>query len=508
VAQSSALQGETAPSAVADGTSETIYNYVSFDVKPERRAEFLEVIRANEHDTLALEPLAESYRWGEDVNVSNRFHFHEAYRGGLKGFLAHLNSDHIAQWNAFEDTDPFTADPDGPHLYWKMDSSNLRSAAVAATQALDSTGRPGVKPPPYYPNATVPNATSDASEEAVTADNLGAALVLALVSAFCNAVFFTPNRLESVKAADIHPIIYNWYTTMGVFILSWVMALFLPLVDLNVFTFIPAGLAGGALFTLALLFSCFALPELGLSIAMGIWCGAATLISFLWGTIGPAEISRPLANIGLSVLGILSIVVGILGIIWVDMLGNMLCGCFVTKKTDDAGEKKADETSEPVKVSVRGVVYALLVGLFGGSMLVPLSFIPEEYSGLKGLGFIPAFGTGSLIMGTLVVVVQRVLKGPQTLAIGQTLWAGLTSGTVWQVGNIAQVVAQSYFLLPYAIAYPIFQASLVFAGFLGIVLFKEITGAPAVIFFFVSAFTVVIGAGLLAIYGPQSGEEE
>ena len=43
-----------------------------------------------------------------------------------------------------------------------------------------------------------------------------------------------------------------------------------------------------------------------------------------------------------------------------------------------------------------------------------------------------------------------------------------------------------------------------FAGFLGIVLFKEITGAPAVAFFYVSAVTVVAGAGLLAVYGPQA----
>ena len=33
-----------------------------------------------------------------------------------------------------------------------------------------------------------------------------ASYVLAVISAVCNATFFCPNRLESVKAANLHPI--------------------------------------------------------------------------------------------------------------------------------------------------------------------------------------------------------------------------------------------------------------------------------------------------------------
>ena len=107
---------------------ESVYNYISFDVKPERRADFLKSINANEHDTLTLEPAAQAYRWGEDLNVPNRFHFHEEYTGTLptasgfpSGFQAHLDSDHMAQWNAFVATDPFSAEPNGPRLFKKMD---------------------------------------------------------------------------------------------------------------------------------------------------------------------------------------------------------------------------------------------------------------------------------------------------------------------------------------------------------------------------------------------------
>lgn len=99
----------------------SVYNYISFDVKPERREDFLKSILANERDTLTLEPAARAYRWGEDLDVPNRFHFHEEYAGGKAGFQAHLDSAHIAQWDALVATDPFATVPNGPHLYKKMD---------------------------------------------------------------------------------------------------------------------------------------------------------------------------------------------------------------------------------------------------------------------------------------------------------------------------------------------------------------------------------------------------
>ena len=52
------------------------------------------------------------------------------------------------------------------------------------------------------------------------------------------------------------------------------------------------------------------------------------------------------------------------------------------------------------------------------------------------------------------------------------------------------------------IAYPIFQASLVMAGLLGIVAFNEIVGFASISAFFVSAAVVVGGSVLLAAYGP------
>ncbi len=335
-----------------------------------------------------------------------------------------------------------------------------------------------------------------------------ASYVLAVISAVCNATFFCPNRLESVKAANLHPIIYNWYTTIGVFVFSWIVALFNPMIGLPVFVFTKAGFVAGSTFTFALLFSCLALPLLGLGMAMGIWCGAATLVSFAWGTVGPPLIARPMADVPLSIAGIGAITLGILGIIYCTELGTALFaklyGGEWAKINTTAESSSGPEGS--LGSRALGVIYALLVGCFGGSMLAPLAFVPPEFSGIKGIGFVPSFGTGSVITGTLIVIIFWIYKGEAPKwEVERTLWAGLVSGNVWNFGNLCQVIAQSYYGLPYAIAYPIFQASLVASGLLGIYVFNEIRGNAAICFFFLSAIIVVVGAGLLAVYGPQQG---
>lgn len=88
---------------------------VRIHVKPERRDDFLSCIRANQVGTLGLsgipgEPLASAYLFGEDENMPNVFHFHEQYRG-REGFVAHTESPHFADWEAFAATDPFVQPP-------------------------------------------------------------------------------------------------------------------------------------------------------------------------------------------------------------------------------------------------------------------------------------------------------------------------------------------------------------------------------------------------------------
>ena len=59
------------------------------------------------------------------------------------------------------------------------------------------------------------------------------------------------------------------------------------------------------------------------------------------------------------------------------------------------------------------------------------------------------------------------------------------------------------FSLPYGVAYPILQASLVVAGILGITCFGELRQKEAIVAFFAASALVVAGAVLLGLYGPS-----
>ena len=80
-------------------------------VKPERREEFLDCIRANQQGTLSNEPLAATYVLGEDESAPDTWRFFEQYIG-REGFEAHTRTPHFAAWEAFAATEPFSAPPE------------------------------------------------------------------------------------------------------------------------------------------------------------------------------------------------------------------------------------------------------------------------------------------------------------------------------------------------------------------------------------------------------------
>ena len=84
---------------------------VCLRIKPERRAEFLRCISANQLGTLTTEPLAVTYVYGEDETERDTWRFFEQYVG-RGGFDAHCQTPHFANWEEFAATDPFRAPPE------------------------------------------------------------------------------------------------------------------------------------------------------------------------------------------------------------------------------------------------------------------------------------------------------------------------------------------------------------------------------------------------------------
>ena len=135
-----------------------------------------------------------------------------------------------------------------------------------------------------------------------------AGIILAILSAVFNGSFVAFAKLRSVAACELHPVLFNFYVTLGVFASCFVAAPFFPLVGAR-FELDALGALAGALFVFAASFSFIAASLVGLSTGQGVWCAAAILVSFLWGTVGPAPIGKPLGSVPLSIAALAVIIV-------------------------------------------------------------------------------------------------------------------------------------------------------------------------------------------------------
>lgn len=116
---------------------------VELAVKQERRAEFLDCIRANAAGTLR-EPKNLRYCWGESATEPGTFHFQESFVGEA-GFQAHAAAPHFAAWETFAATEPFSRPPSvqfyAPATSVADDHSpNVVAAAVLASLDFAAAG--------------------------------------------------------------------------------------------------------------------------------------------------------------------------------------------------------------------------------------------------------------------------------------------------------------------------------------------------------------------------------
>ena len=79
---------------------------LKLSVKPERRDDFLSLVKDNQHKTTELEPENLQYVVGEDVDTPNTFYVHEQFLG-QEGLDTHRNMPHNADWIKFKESNPF-----------------------------------------------------------------------------------------------------------------------------------------------------------------------------------------------------------------------------------------------------------------------------------------------------------------------------------------------------------------------------------------------------------------
>jgi hypothetical protein len=302
--------------------------------------------------------------------------------------------------------------------------------------------------------------------------------LLAVLSSVFNGSFVAFAKLQSVASVDLHPILFNFYVTCGVaasscLAIPWVLA------GHGELRFVYEGAIGGFLFVGASSLSFVAAKNLGLSTGQGVWSGSAITVAFLWGVLGPHPIGQPLGSLPLSLLAMLFLLMGVAGMVKCQPLGRALdwrrlhdtehplhggssSDSDVGSGVRENGSLTEDSALQPrtahlaKSARVTGLCAAVGVGLFGGSILVPLAYLEDQIAAL------PSFGLGALVGGALLTAAfyaAALRRGePPALELRSTLWAGLASGLVWNAGNFCQIVAMSVYALPYGIAYPILQA--------------------------------------------------
>ena len=164
---------------------------------------------------------------------------------------------------------------------------------------------------------------------------------------------------------------------------------------------------------------------------------------------------------------------------------------------EEEEEMRAEAAQLAKQRQLYGSICALVTGVFGGSILMPLQLAPSKY---QGLSFVPSFGLGTLIVAPLITLpymwLARSSGSRGNWAVRQSLIPGLLAGTVWNGANVASIFAIK--AVGYAVAYPLMQCAIAVAALWGVLVFKEIRGRQIGVMA-ASAVVVLGGAVLLAV---------
>merc|ERR1719357_1586872 len=213
---------------------------------------------------------------------------------------------------------------------------------------------------------------------------------LAVLSAVFNGSFGVFGKLSETPH---DPVIFSCFLTYGALLSSIVAALLHGLLSHDHFeiAFTLWGVLAGAVFVFAILFTFIAIPLAGLARSSATWCSSAVIVSFLWGAIGPTSPPRqPMKNAVIGILAVVIIICGILVITFASKISKIgRTGQRLTRSEDEASgvhssnyesmgaesaDERTDDTDQQWSAAVSdqtvGLLSAVVVGLFGGSVLV------------------------------------------------------------------------------------------------------------------------------------------
>jgi hypothetical protein len=246
----------------------------------------------------------------------------------------------------------------------------------------------------------------------------------------------------------------------------------------------------------------------------------AILVSYFWGVV---IFKQSVGDVVLSLMGLVVLIFGVLIIAFSESIGahghKMIFGDFVDRKSEVASlftdplssdkprsyntrNDKSNENTTCIAMQsmntsseqnndvaldnssrspfFNGILCAFAVGIFGGSILGPSELAPPAE---KGFVFLPSFGIGAFCTSVCVLLGTSLWNGnyPQMHTDVAPI-RGAFSGIIFNFSQILTLIAIPD--IGYAVANPILQCALFFAGIWGIFVFKELEGKPTIVTFF------------------------
>ena len=113
--------------------------------------------------------------------------------------------------------------------------------------------------------------------------SLLAGYLIIAAAIFFNGSFLVPFKVEQVQQVDIHPLIFQFYTSIGVLLLSIVVILLLPYNAVWVegggdqLKFLPLGALAGAILEVTLWLNFISTQKIGIALSTGIVGGVTEL---------------------------------------------------------------------------------------------------------------------------------------------------------------------------------------------------------------------------------------
>ena len=141
------------------------------------------------------------------------------------------------------------------------------------------------------------------------------------------------------------------------------------------------------------------------------------------------------SSLWMSILSLLILIVGGFVIAFCDKIGKYMQPSNSSAESEpllDTSMNHVDEVDSISKV-FRGVSLSIIVGLTGGSILVPLHYVSESKQGIL---FLPSFGIGSLLTSPIIYCIHSIFsRSMPALHFRESIWTGLLSGFLYNLGN-------------------------------------------------------------------------